>query len=86
MLMPTFLAYLAAILGSIAVIPQIIRVIKLKDAHVISYLFLLLRIIAFILFMISIILTGEYLLASSYLLIISANVYLMFLKFYYSKA
>ena len=83
--MAPIIAYIAAILGTLAVIPQIIRVIQLKDAYAISYLFLLLRIIAFLLFMLSIVLTQQYLLASSYILIIAANGYLMFLKFYYSK-
>lgn len=85
MINPEILSYFGAVCGTVAVLPQILRVIKLKDAHSLSYLFLALRMVAFFSFMIAIIITGHYIVASSYLLIIAANSYLIFLKIYYSK-
>jgi uncharacterized protein with PQ loop repeat len=85
MITADILAYFGSICSSIAVLPQIIRIIKLKEAKALSYWFILLRIISFFSFMISIALTGYYLIASSYILIISANIYLAFLKFHYTK-
>jgi uncharacterized protein with PQ loop repeat len=79
------MAYFGAICGTVAVLPQIIRVIKLKEANALSYLFISLRMVAFFSFMISIALTGHYLMASSYILIISVNCYLAFLKFHYAR-
>lgn len=85
MIISNILSYFGAVCGTVAVLPQIIRVIKLKEANALSYLFIALRMIAFFSFMIAIALTGHYLIASSYILIISANLYLAFLKYHYSK-
>ena len=85
MVSPEVLSYFGAVCGTVAVLPQIQRVIKIKDAHALSYAFLLLRMVAFFSMMIAIMMTGHYFVASSYILIITANVYLIFLKFYYSK-
>jgi uncharacterized protein with PQ loop repeat len=86
MIISNTLSYFGATCGTIAVIPQIIRVIKLKEANALSYLFLGLRMIAFFSFMIAIALTGHYFIASSYIMIIGANMYLAYLKYYYSKS
>ena len=85
MIIADILAYFGAICSAIAVLPQIIRIIKLKEAKALSYWFILLRIISFFSLMISIALTGYYIIASSYTLIIAANIYLASLKMYYTK-
>lgn len=51
MALSSLLAYIGAIFSTIAVLPQIIKVIRIKEAHAISYLFLGLRMVAFVLFM-----------------------------------
>ena len=81
----TILGYAGAISGSIAVIPQIIRVIKLQNAHSLSYVFLSLRMFAFLCFMFAVTLTKHYMLASSYILIIATNSLLVYLKIKYDK-
>ncbi len=84
MINPEALSYFGSMCATIAAIPQILRVIRLKDAHSLSYSFLGLRMVSFFSFMIAIIITGHLIVASSYLLIIAANGYLMFLKIYYA--
>ena len=85
MLTSTILAYFGSICGTIAVIPQIIRVLKYKDAHALAYSFLFLRLVAFASMMTAVALTKHYWIASSYILIITANIYLLYLKFIYRQ-
>ena len=50
-MIPIVLAYMGSFFGTVAVIPQIIKVLNLKEANCLSYAFLLLRICAFLCFM-----------------------------------
>ena len=83
-LLAVFIAALVSILGTIANIPQIIRVIKLQCAAAISYCSLLLRMSAALCFLIAIMLTGSYLVALTNLFMLFGSSLLLYLKIYYA--
>jgi len=84
-LLAVFIAALGATLGTIANIPQIIRVIQLQCAAAISYCSLLLRMSASACFLIAIILTGSYLVALTNLFMLFGSSLLLYLKLYYAN-
>ncbi len=80
LLLAHILIYVAAVLGASAALPQIVKILRTKDAKAISYGFLMIRLIAFVLFMVAIILTGHLFMAISYVIIIVANLVILVLK------
>lgn len=85
MTLTTVLAYCGSTLASIAMLPQIIRIIKIKDAHALSYTFLILRTFAFLFMCSALISAGQIKAASSYIILLTANVILITLKHYYTN-
>lgn len=85
MITSTLLAYTGAVLGASAVIPQIIKVWRLKSAEAISYIFLFIRMAAFCCFMAAFFMLGHYWEGASYILILATNIFLLALKLKYDK-
>ena len=79
------LSSIGAFFGTISTIPQIFRIIKLKEAHAISYYCFGCKTLGVIFLAIAIMFTGNYLVAVPNLLIIVGNVWVMYLKFYYAR-
>lgn len=84
-MLAVIIATLGSTLGTIANIPQIIRVIKIQCADAISYYSLFLRICASLCFLIAIMLTGNYLVALTNLFMLLGSAILLYLKIYYFK-
>ena len=84
-LLAVIIAVIGSALGTIANIPQIIRVIKIQCADAISYYSLFLRMGASLCFLIAIMLTSNYLVAMTNLFMLLGNATLLYLKIYYSK-
>ena len=84
-LVAVLIAAIGSTLGTIANIPQIVRVIKIQCADARSYYALLLRMSACLCFLTAIMLTGNYLVALTNILMVIANIVLLYLKFYYSR-
>ena len=85
MIISTLLAYTGAVLGASAVVPQIIKVWRLKEAKAISYIFLLIRMAAFCCFMGAFFILGHYWEGASYILILTTNLFLLGLKVKYDR-
>ena len=79
------LSSIGAFFGTISTIPQIFRIIKLKEANAISYYCFGCKTLGVIFLAIAIILTGNYLIAMPNLLIIVGNLFVIYLKWYYTR-
>ena len=84
-MLAVLIAALGSTLGTIANVPQIIRVIKLQCAAAISYYSLLLRMSASLCFLIAIMLTGSYLVALTNMFMLFGSSFLLYLKSYYAN-
>jgi len=79
------LSSIGAFFGTISTIPQIFRIIKLKEANAISYYCFGCKTLGVIFLAIAIILTGNYLIAMPNLLIIVGNLFVIYLNWYYTR-
>ena len=84
-MLAVIIASIGSLLGTVANIPQIIRIVKLKEANAISYNSLFLKMSALLCFVIAVMITGSFLVALINGAMILSNIVIMWLKFYYSQ-
>ena len=86
MSLSVILSFVGAFFGTISTIPQVFRILKLKEANAISYYCFGYKTLGVIFLSIAIMFTGNFLVAAPNLLIIVGNLWIVYLKWYYTRS